>query len=99
MAVVDQLKSFFRKKTRDAEQDSRLSLGMPDVSTYPSEVGADFKSGLTQYGVQEEVVAPVGSEKPATDLIALPVLGKKTIAQHRVFCRLHSLCRWCCWRL
>jgi twitching motility protein PilJ len=83
MAVVDQLKSFFRKKTRDAEQDSRLSLGMPDVSTYPSEVGADFKSGLTQYGVQEEVVAPVGSEKPATDLIALPVLGKKTIAQHQ----------------
>jgi twitching motility protein PilJ len=83
MAVVDQLKSFFRKKTRDAEQDSRLSLGMPDVSTFPSEVGADFKSGLTQYGVQEEVAAPVGSEKPATDLIALPVLGRKTIAQHQ----------------
>jgi len=83
MAVVDQLKSFFRKKTRDAEQDSRLSLGMPDVSTFPSEVGADFKSGLTQYGAQEEVAAPVGSEKPATDLIALPVLGKKTIAQHQ----------------
>jgi twitching motility protein PilJ len=50
---------------------------------YPSEVGADFKSGLTQYGVQEEVAAPVGSEKPATDLIALPVLGRKTIAQHQ----------------
>ena len=83
MSVVDQLKSIFKKKTRDSEQDSRLSLGMPDVSVYPSDVDADFKSGLTQFGAPETPAVPVQKEKSATDLIALPILGKNTIAQHQ----------------
>jgi len=91
MAVVDQLKNLFKKKNAESDQDSRLSLGMPDPSIYQSE--EEQKPGQTQYGaldgmspsevrvtpddVQGEVAGPTAAQ------ISLPVLGKKTISQHQ----------------
>ena len=88
MSVVDQLKNFFVKKVPESDQDSRLSLGVPGASIYPMEM--DQITGTTESG-QPRPVAPgrssgdtgEGIDEEATNLIALPVLGKKTVVQHQ----------------
>nr|MDP2191725.1 methyl-accepting chemotaxis protein [Rhodoferax sp.] len=63
MSVVDQLKNrLTKKKAPDSEQDSRVSLGLPDAT--------DIDTGD-------------GSNAESIDLIALPILGKKTVLQHQ----------------
>ena len=87
MAVVDQLKNLFKKKNHDSELDSRLSLGVPDPSTYQSE--PDLTPGHTQYGSPEQIPAfgsfdpPLAEPDSRAGVITLPILGKKTIAQHQ----------------
>jgi len=81
MAVVDQLKRLFKKKGRESDADSRLSVGQPDVSMYQLE--AELKSSQTQYGPPEIVAPYAEGVRDAADLLALPFLGKKTVAQHQ----------------
>lgn len=84
MSVVDQLKSLFVKKAPESERDSGLSLGMPGATIYPMET--DHVVGTTD-NEQRSSVAPgqstgtsgAGMDEEAGNLIALPVLGKKTV--------------------
>jgi twitching motility protein PilJ len=75
MSVVDQVKNLFATKAPESDEDSRLSLSMPDTTLQPLE-SAPLKdaAGLDASG---------GTEADAADLIALPVLGKKTVVQHQ----------------
>lgn len=88
MSVVHQLKNLFAKRTPDSELDARLSLGMPDATVDP------MATEQMQDGTDNEVLAPVaqtkaeldqgaGSDEVPVDLIALPILGKKTVVQHQ----------------
>ena len=94
MSVVDQLKNLFSKKAPDSEQDSRLSLAMPDMSFDPA--GADVTVGRSIHsplgGGQQSVHASIQGglyanlgtpEHDAKDLIDLPVLGKRSVTQHQ----------------
>ncbi len=74
MSVVDQLKNLFAKKAPESEQDSRLSLGMPDA--VDPGVTEQMQSGT-------EMDQGGGSDEESTDLISLPLLGKKTVVQHQ----------------
>src|SRR5450830_1151923 len=88
MSVVDQLKNFFVKKVPESDQDSRLSLGVPGATIYPMEM--DQMTGTTE-SRQKRPVAPgqstgdkgEGIDEEATNLIALPILGQKTVVQHQ----------------
>lgn len=97
MSVVDQFKNMLGKKTPDLDDDSGLSLGMP---------GSRFDPGATQQmsgGFAEVSATPSAGAKPvayagapgtqeADDLIEVPLLGKKTTAQHQRF----LLILWAC---
>ena len=88
MSVVDQLKSLFVKKAPESDQDSRLSLGVPGATIYPMDM--DHVAGTTD-NEQRGSIAPgqssgnagAGMDEEAGNLIALPVLGKKTVVQHQ----------------
>jgi twitching motility protein PilJ len=73
----------FKKKAPIAEPDSRLSMSLPDVSVYQSE--GDSKSGMTQYGPPEVLPLAGAGKKMAGQLVAVPLLGHKTVAQHQRF--------------
>ena len=88
MSVVDQLNKMFAKKVPYSEQDSRLSLGMPDTTMDL------LVTQQMQDRTGNEVLIPVaqgkpdldkgdGSDEESTDLIVLPILGKKTVVQHQ----------------
>jgi twitching motility protein PilJ len=79
MAVIDQLKRMVGRQQPDAGP----SQSAPDVSMYQME--AELKSSQTQYG-PPEVLAQMGiAAADHPDQIALPFMGKKTVAQHRWF--------------
>ncbi|MBV5298162.1 MAG: type IV pili methyl-accepting chemotaxis transducer N-terminal domain-containing protein [Rhodoferax sp.] len=79
MAVIDQLKRMMGRQQPDAGP----SQSAPDVSMYQME--AELKSSQTQYG-PPEVLAQMGiAAADHPDQIALPFMGKKTVAQHRWF--------------
>jgi twitching motility protein PilJ len=81
MALFDPLMRIFKKKAPVADPDSGLSMSLPDVSVYQSD--ADSKSGLTQYG-PPEVLPLVGvGKKMSGQLVAVPLLGQKTVVQHQ----------------
>jgi twitching motility protein PilJ len=75
MSVVDQVKNLFTNKVPESDEDSRLSLSMPDTRLHPME-SAPLKDPAGPD-------ASAGSDADAADLIALPVLGKKTVLQHQ----------------
>jgi len=76
------MKNFFKKKPQDADLDAGLSLGMPDLSSYqaPSALAQIESQQKPADGSQPEAQAdaPV-----VADLVSLPLLGKKTVAQHQ----------------
>ena len=90
MSVVDQFKNMLTKKAPDLDEDSGLSLGMP---------GSRLDPGVTQQmsGRPAEFVAmsparakPIAnagaaSTQQSEELIDVPLLGKKTSAQHQRF--------------
>ncbi len=85
MSLVDQLKNLFSKKAPDSEQDSRLSLAMPDPTVDPDLLDTHSTPLAEQPNINsvagaEAVAAPAPD---ASDLIALPVLGRKTVAEHQ----------------
>ena len=75
MSVVDQLKTIFSKKTPESEDDSRLSLGMPDGGLEPQ-----MMESLTGYPGMNANEEP---EDLSSDSVTLPLLGKKTVLQHQ----------------
>ena len=75
MSVVDQLKTIFSKKTPESEDDSRLSLGMPDGGLEPQ-----MMESLTGYPGMNASEAP---EDLSSDSVTLPLLGKKTVLEHQ----------------
>jgi twitching motility protein PilJ len=86
MSVVNKLKNLFSKKNNDSELDSRLSLAMPDgdLDSAGPETGAiDFSNSQLPAGLahvrSEDAKPPVN----ASDLITIPVLGARTVAQHQ----------------
>ena len=88
MSVVDQLKKIFTKKTPVLEDDSRLSLINPDVTVDMMVTDQEkVDSGpdtLLSVGQMEPAKASKTQENLALgDLIALPVLGEKTVVQHQ----------------
>ncbi|WP_296445842.1 methyl-accepting chemotaxis protein [Rhodoferax sp. UBA5149] len=91
MSFVDQLKNLFTKKVPEAEQDSRLSLGMPDATVDP--MVTEQMQGEVNHAVLTPAT-PIKSDldssdssdratEESIDLIALPVFGKKTVVQHQ----------------
>lgn len=88
MSVVDQLKNLFVKKNPESEQDSRLSIDVPGATVYPADL--DQMPRTTESG-QRSPVAPSQStgdageriDEESANLIALPVLGRKTVLQHQ----------------
>ena len=75
MSVVDQLKTIFSKKTPESEDDSRLSLGMPDGGLEPQ-----MMESLTGYPGMNASEEP---EELSSDSVTLPLLGKKTVLEHQ----------------
>ncbi len=75
MSVVDQFKTIFSKKTPESEDDSRLSLGMPDGGLEPQ-----MMESLTGYPGMNASEAP---EDLSSDSVTLPLLGKKTVLEHQ----------------
>ena len=88
MAVVDILKNIFSKKAPISEEDSRLSLAMPEAMAdlmgteqiQEEERNSSLISEVHIGSAQEAVEAPAVD---AADLIVLPLLGKKTVVQHQ----------------
>jgi twitching motility protein PilJ len=75
MSVVDQLKAIFVKKAPEMEEDSRLSLGMPDGAMDP--LSMEQMTGYAGLPVGDRV------NEPESELVSLPLLGKKTVLQHQ----------------
>ncbi len=94
MSVVDQLNKLFKKKSPDVDLVSRFDE-QDEASSEQSE--AEMKSMQTQYGTFEasppqspaasavDLAGETSSDAVTTQtgLVELPVLGKKTIAQHQ----------------
>ncbi|WP_114970046.1 methyl-accepting chemotaxis protein [Rhodoferax ferrireducens] len=78
MSVVDQLKNLFAKKSLESEEDSRLSLGMSDAMMEPVEPAVTAQGKLAAGLDMRDAPG-----EDAKDLIALPILGKKTVVQHQ----------------
>ena len=91
MSVVDQLKNMFASKAPDPDQDTRLSLGMPDAtmdSMVTEQMLGDTRIGGSQPARRSARtgsvrVAGERSDTDATELIELPFLGKKSVHQHQ----------------
>jgi twitching motility protein PilJ len=82
MSVVDHIKSLFTKKSVESEMDSRLSLGLPDGAEEQETVQVNrsqYPAADTRKPQKPESVTPVA----VTDLIKLPILGNKSVAQHQ----------------
>ena len=87
MSFVDQLKTIFSPRTAESEQDSRLSLAMPDPSVEPSisalmENRAEAVSGAARANAAAEA-AVASSDQDSMDMVTLPVLGRNTVAKHQ----------------
>ena len=87
MSVVNQLHNMFPKVAPDSEQDSQLSLAMPDATmdlmTEQMQSPADSESGMSSDQMQSTLIADDRSSDEPVDQIALPILGKKTVVQHQ----------------
>ncbi len=93
MSVVDQFKKLFSKNDAPSEHDSRLSLAMPEAApdgTVGMLVTEQVQAHLDTDEIKPLVATIKPDEAPAvetpaeeTDLIELPVLGRKTVSQHQ----------------
>jgi twitching motility protein PilJ len=83
MSVVDQIKNMFKKKAAEIDNDSQLSLSMPDVTA--DLMAIEKMRAATGHAPLTSAVQPgaPSSGKEALDLIALPFLGHKTVLQHQ----------------
>ena len=87
MSVVDQLKNVFSRGKPASAQESPLSLGMPDATLdqMSTEQLANVSGEPEAHAgaARTRVDINLASEEDSSDLIALPLLGKKTVAAHQ----------------
>jgi len=85
MSVVDQLKNIFKKKEAEIDNDSQLSLSMPDAAAGLMAVGkTKGETGYTPLvSAGQSAQDPSAGER--ADQITLPILGQKTVLQHQRF--------------
>jgi twitching motility protein PilJ len=85
MSVADQLKNLFSKKTPDSEQDPSLSLAMPDAMIEPIATAQmpDRNDNPPGASVNAGSGPDQATGAAADQLIAVPVLGRKTVVQHQ----------------
>ena len=84
MSVVNQLKNLFSKKRSESELDSRFSLAMPDAEGDAPETGAmDFQHSSASAGLANIRSDGAKAAVNQADLIHIPALGSKTVAQHQ----------------
>ena len=81
MSVVDKLKNLFAKKAPDSEQGTRLSLAMPEDAVEPAVASAPVAAGGS--GANPKAGPDAATEQDVGDLIAVPVLGRRTVGQHQ----------------
>ena len=74
MSVVDQLKNLFSKKQPESEMDSQLSLATLDGTS-----GAAAGETIMQVAAVAPPVDAAGSQ----ELVSVPGLGSRTVAQHQ----------------
>ncbi len=87
MSAVDKLKKLFAKRPANSEQDSRLSLSISDTPadltvTEAMSASPDFESPKPT-GTLKKEAEPQTAPDAAADLIALPLLGKRTVVEHQ----------------
>ncbi|MBT0569870.1 type IV pili methyl-accepting chemotaxis transducer N-terminal domain-containing protein [Curvibacter sp. CHRR-16] len=79
MSLLDKLKSRFAKAPEELDTDSRVSLGVPSDSL-------DGFSGASDVRTRQVPLSAAVDDVPAEDLVAdvvsVPLLGKRTAAQH-----------------
>lgn len=87
MSLFAQLKNVFSPKASEAEQDSRLSLAMPDA-TFDSSISdaaqrrvEPMSAGAKGDSLVDGEAGPRDGE--SLDVITLPPLGRNTVAQHQ----------------
>jgi twitching motility protein PilJ len=86
MSVVDKLKNLFSKKTGDSQQDSSLSLGTPyaPVDSMVTQALSRAPDDETLRDVARFKSDPQAQRsEPVADLIALPLMGRRTVVQHQ----------------
>jgi twitching motility protein PilJ len=83
MSVVDKLKNLFANKSSESEPESKLSLAMPGGSVdMPHSEQVQSMQAPTDDG--SLLGGRGGKSKPdANDLVTIPVLGARTVAQHQ----------------
>ncbi|NCP39132.1 MAG: methyl-accepting chemotaxis protein [Rhodoferax sp.] len=77
MAFFDQLKNRFKRGEDPTEQDSMLSIGMPETTRFQ-----DAAPSVVQPTAAPEKVVIRGPQTEA-DQISVPLLGSKTVEQHQ----------------
>jgi len=77
MAVFDQLKNRFKRSEDSAEQDSMLSIGMPENTRFQ-----DAAPSVVQPTAAPEKTV-VRRPRIEADQIIVPLLGSKTVEQHQ----------------
>lgn len=87
MSAVAHLKNLFAKRAPDSDLESRLDLGASETTVdsmmsdqFPGESGLGVSRPPAQRGEQDLAGA---SAPEVGELIVLPFLGKKTVAQHQ----------------
>jgi twitching motility protein PilJ len=86
MSIVDQMKSLFTKQPTESQLDSRLSLGMSDGlldSSNPETIQSDSSTGHTPLHAGKAGELSAGIAERRSDLVALPVLGERSVADHQ----------------
>lgn len=90
MSVVDQFKNMLAKKAPDLDEDSGLSLGMPGSRLDPGATqqmsgGPADSVSTSPARAKSTANADATSNQESDDLIDVPLLGRKTTAQHQRF--------------
>ena len=88
MSVVDQLKNLFAKKAPESESEAGLSLSEPDATADPAVTVAmastvDGEAEFLIANAPTENTAGMAADLDAGDLVALPLLGRRTVQQHQ----------------
>jgi twitching motility protein PilJ len=82
MSVVDKLKNLFARKYSESELDSRLSLATPEsLFDVPNSESTQALNTQAQATTASTPRSPESAE--SSDLVAIPVLGSRTVAQHQ----------------
>ncbi len=89
MSVTDHIKKLFAKKSPESEADSRMSLAMPDegADAEPPETVLVARAGAPskQDPLPAQDLTPVESPVLDKDLISVPGLGTRSVAQQQRF--------------